>query len=246
MRKTVISLVCSCLLVSLAFDFCGGYAAQAVSKSLIVSTLTGASGTGYHIYDKGDLRLEWHLKRPDKNDSSIKFCIPAAFTTTTGTVVGIYAENGKVGNRKAISKPIGGAILIEGGKFMIFPSGNGAKFTPAFIASVETRKASMFQQFQVVQNGTPASFRDQKSFQMRAIVRFTDGREGVVESDTAITFKTFNADLAAMGVKDALYTDMGAWDEGWYRDPKTGKIVTIGNDRSKTSKQTNWVTFEER
>jgi hypothetical protein len=238
--KTVISLVVAALVFSSAS------ASGSAKTGLSVSTLKGESGTGYHIYDKGKLDIAWQTTRPVKTDDKIKFCIPAAFTTTTGTVVGIYSVDGKVGNRKRVSKPIGGAVLIEDGKFQIFPSGNGAKFTPQFISSLETRKASLFQQFQVVQDGTPARFKDKKIFQMRAIAKFSDGREGVVESDTAIDFKTFNADLVAMGVKDAIYTDMGAWDEGWYRDAKSGALVPIGNDRSKTNKQTNWVTFVER
>jgi len=234
--KTLIAVVVSLFL-------CAG---RAWATGLTVTTLKGESGTNYHIYGKNDLDIAWHIKRPDGKNGKIKLCIPAAFTTTTGTVVGVYAVNGKVGNANRISKPIGGAIKIEDGKFKIFPSGNGARFTPDFLRSLETKKASLFQQFQIVESGTPAKFKDKKSFQMRCIAKFTDGREGVVESDTDITFKTFNADLAAMGVQDAIYTDMGAWDEGWIRDSKTGSLTAIGNDRSLTHKQTNWVTFSER
>ncbi|MCA9804716.1 MAG: hypothetical protein KC777_22250 [Cyanobacteria bacterium HKST-UBA02] len=217
-----------------------------LAAGLSVISLKGESGMAYHFYDMGDLRFGWEIKRPDKKDERIKFCIPAAFTTKSGTVVGIYGIRGGVSNARAISRPIGGAILISGGKFEIFPSDNGKRFTKEFIQSVQKRKASFFQQFQLVHKGVPARFKDRKSFQMRAIVKFADGREGVVESESAMTFKTFNADLAGLGVEDALYTDMGAWDEGWYRDAETGKIVTIGNDRSQTAKQTNWVVFYEQ
>jgi len=217
-----------------------------LAAGLSVGSMKGASGMSYHFYDMGDLRIGWEIKRPDKMNERIKLCIPAAFTTKSGTVVGIYGIRGGVSNARAISRPIGGAILISGGKFEIFPSDNGKRFTREFIKSVQKRKASFFQQFQLVHKGTPARFKDKKSFQMRAIVKFADGREGVVESESAMTFKTFNADLAALGVEDALYTDMGAWDEGWYRDPETGEIVTIGNDRSQTAKQTNWVVFYEQ
>ncbi len=211
-----------------------------------VSLMTGPTGVRYHFFDKGDLAFGWETKRPSKTDSKIKFCIPAAFTTTTDTIVGIYSYKGNVYNAKAISKTIGGAILIEGGKFEIFPIEKGAKFTPEFIASLRERRASLFQQYQLVQNKTAASFKDKKKFQMRAIVKFTDGREGVVESFKGIDFQTFNRDLVALGVQDALYTDMGAWDEGWFRLPSQEKVVPIGNDRSKTNKQTNWAIFYQR
>lgn len=240
--KTVISLV------AVIGAICGGAAYGGGNNGgLSVSTSKGESGTGYHVYEKGaDLNIVWCVKRPRKLDSKVKLCIPAAFTTTTGTVVGVYAVDGKVSNKSQISKPIGGVLEIVDGKFKIFPSQNGGKFTPEFFASVETDKASMFQQFQLVESGTPAKFKDQKHFQMRAIAKFKNGMEAIVESDKAIDFKTFNADLVAMGVKDAIYTDMGAWDEGWYRDPKSNSIIPIGNDRSKTDKQTNWITFVAR
>ena len=217
----------------------------ALAQNVVVHPLKGASGTKYNLYQTNGLAMGWQIKRPSKDQKNIKLCIPSAFTTKSDTVVGIYAINGKVSNRKAISKPIGGVILIENGDFKIFPTQKGAVFTKAFLAGVEKRKATMFQQFQIVTNGSPASFRDKKYYQMRAIVRFKDSREGVIESEKDINFKTFNTDLAKLGVDNALYTDMGPWDEGWYRD-KSDNIVTIGNDRSKTHKQSNWAIFTER
>lgn len=208
--------------------------------------MKGASGSQYHLYNKNDLAIGWETNRPSKKDSQIKLCIPAAFTTTTDTIVGIYAYKGKVFNSKSISKPIGGALLIEDGKFQIFPTEKGAKFTPEFIESLKTRKASLFQQYQLVENKSAATFKDKKKFQMRAICKFADGREGIVESEKSISFKTFNDDLVALGVQDAIYTDMGAWDEGWYRHPNTEKNVPIGNIRSRTKRQTNWVIFYKR
>lgn len=215
----------------------------ALAEEIKVVPMKGISGTAYRLYQTNGLSMAWQIKRPSKKNTRIKLCLPAAFTTKSDTVVGIYAIKGKIANRKAISKPIGGAILIENGSFKIFPNRKGAVFTSSFLAGVKKRKATFFQQFQIVTNGVPARFKDKKHYQMRAIVRFKDNREGVVESDKEITFKTFNKDLAAIGVKNALYTDMGAWDEGWYRDPINARIVTIGNDRSKTDKQSNWVTF---
>jgi hypothetical protein len=107
---------------------------------------------------------------------------------------------------------------------------------------LKKRKATLFQQFQIVVDGKPASFKDKKLYQMRALVQFKDKTDrGVIESKEEISFQTFNRDLAGLGVVNALYTDMGAWDEGWYREPNNGRIVTIGNDRSATEKQSNWL-----
>ena len=215
------------------------------AKGLSVTPMKAKSGTEYHFYEKNNLEIGWELQRPNKRDQKIKLCIPAAFTTKTGTIVGIYSLNGKVGNRKSISKPIGGALLIVDGEFQIFPTRKGAAFTKEFVASLEDRKASMFQQYQLVEKGAPAQFKDKRKFQMRAIVKFSDGRTGVLESDNSIAFKRFIADLVALGIEDALYTDMGSFDEGWYRDARTSRIMPIGNICTRTSDQTNWVIFRE-
>lgn len=237
--KTVISLVASSWLL-----LCGAVYGGERSAELSISTVKGTSGTRYHLYGKGaGLYISWNRERPSKSDKAIKLCIPAAFTSTTGTVVGIFAVNGEVGNREQISKSIGGILKIVDGEFKIFPSDKGERFTQRFIDSLKTERASLFQQFQLVENGVASKFKDKRHFQMRAIGKFASRLEAVIESDSAIDFKTFNSDLVGMGVKDAIYTDMGAWDEGWYRNPKTSKVVPIGKDRSKTQKQTNWITF---
>ncbi len=221
--------------------------ASALGKGLSVESLKGASGTNYTFYANNDLKVGWKTSRPDKSDDKIKFCAPAAFTTTTGTIVGIYAQDGKVENVSRISKPIGGAMLIRDGDFTIISTNSGSIFTKSFVSSLRNEKASLFQQFQIVKDGKPTSFKDKKTSQiMRGIVKFKDGRSGVIESMTGVTHQKFNSDLAGLGVANALYTDMGGWDEGWYRDPKCADLVTIGQDRSQTDKQTNWVVFFDR
>lgn len=226
--------------ISLVLGLSGALSAGA--EGLSICRLKGESGTHYSYYRKNDLAVGWGLKRPDRGDKAVVLSIPAAFTTTSGGVVGIYAVNGKVHNRRAISKPIGGAVIIEDGDFKIFPTFKGSVFNDAFVSSLKKRKATFFQQFQIVVDGKPASFKDKKLYQMRALVQFKDKTDkGVIESKEEISFQTFNRDLAGLGVVNALYTDMGAWDEGWYRDPDNGRIVTIGNDRSATEKQSNWL-----
>ncbi len=70
-----------------------------------------------------------------------------------------------------------------------------------------------------------------------------NGRTAVVESNKMITLKTFSEDLAALGVMNLLYTDMGYWDEGWYK--AGGKTITLGHYLSQTDKQSNWVVFRK-
>ncbi len=238
-RKFLSAFLCVCVLFL--------FPASAFGRGLTVERLKGPSTTEYTFYGKNDLAVGWRTSRPDKNDDKIKFCVAAAFTTTTGTIVGIYAQDGKVENVSRVSKPIGGAMLIRDGNFTIVSTNNGSLFSKAYIASLRKEKASLFQQFQIVKDGKPSSFKDKTTSQiMRGIVKFKDGRSGVIESVTGVTHQKFNSDLAGLGVSNALYVDMGGWDEGWYRDPKCAELVTIGQERTDTEKQTNWLVFLDR
>lgn len=235
--KNFIVLLC---LVMLFAQSC-----SAQRNGLSVKTLAARSGEKYRFYDQNRLWLDLSITRPDPSDRRIWLSIPAAFTTHSGKIGGLYAYRGTIQNRNLIDTSLGGAIEIAPGSFKIFPTGNGKCFNKDFHDRVEKEKLSLFQQFQIVEKGVPAQFKDRSRFQRRAIVQFNDGRQGIVESDESVSFERFNADLAELGVKDALYTDMGAWSEGWYRDAGTGEVIPIGNDRSLTNRQTNWVIFRE-
>jgi hypothetical protein len=67
----------------------------------------------------------------------------------------------------------------------------------------------------------------------------------MIESKESITLKVFSEDLVILGVMQLIYTDMGSWDEGWYKNQKNNKIVIIGQDLSQTAKQSNWVVFKK-
>ncbi|MBK7748810.1 MAG: hypothetical protein IPI39_16325 [Candidatus Obscuribacter sp.] len=88
-------------------------------------------------------------------------------------------------------------------------------------------------------------FETRVNFQRRAIGLTKQGAYKIFQSDKAISFSTFNRDLVSMGVTEALYFDMGAWDEGWYRHATTGKAITIGLDRSRTDRQSNWLILKK-
>ena len=51
--------------------------------------------------------------------------------------------------------------------------------------------------------------------------------------------------LVLLNVKQLIYTDMGAWDEGWYKNPINNTLVKIGKDLSQTDKQSNWIIFRK-
>ena len=216
------------------------------AQNISLESKTGKSGTAYTFFKKNACKIAFTNLRPDKKDASVLLCIPAAFTNTGNDHIdGIYAIKGEVDNRNLINKTLGGVCYIEKNSCRIFQSGKGRLFNDSLFQVVKARKISFFQQIQCVQNGKAASFADKKIFQRRGIAVLKDHSVAIIESKEAITLKVFSEDLAALGVVDLIYTDMGAWDEGWYRNPDTGIPKTIGRDLSQTARQSNWVIFQK-
>lgn len=205
--------------------------------------VTAKSGISYRIFSQSSLSLRFETRRPRESDTRIELCVPAAFTTHDNKIDGVYVVDGAVFNASATNAQLGGALVVIDGHAKGVATESGALLSKDVLNRITEKQGSLFQQFLIVQDGKAATFKDKSKFQRRAIVEFRNGDGvAVVESTTAIPFTTFNADLVELGAQQAIYTDMGAWDEGWYRDPN-GRIETIGLDKSLTNRQSNWVTF---
>jgi hypothetical protein len=212
--------------------------------SLRTETKKTVSGNTYTIFYKDDLRINVSLKRPDKNDNTILLCIPGAYTDLVSLKVdGLFIDNGTVYNKNKVNHTLGGAIKIIKGDCEIFPTKKGTLLNDSLVNLVVAQKGSLFQQIQMIEKGIGARYKDVKEFQRRAIVKLKGNKTAVIESYEHITLTAFTKDLLELGVQDALYTDMGSWDEGWYRKGK--EVITIGRIRSQTDKQCNWVVFKK-
>lgn len=223
--------------------FCG--CRLLVAQSIGIDTKTGESGTAYTFIKKNNCVMSFETTRPDKNNAAVQLCIPAAFTNLSNDKIdGAYAVSGKTGNEKAVNTGLGGVLMIDKGHCRMFQSGKGKLLNDSLLGLVRKDGASFFQQIQCIQNGKASSFKDQKVFQRRGIAMMKDGSVCVVESKTAVTLAVFSQDLVKLGVQNLMYTDMGAWDEGWYRDPASHQVVVIGKDLSQTARQSNWVVFK--
>lgn len=203
------------------------------------------SGYNYTIFYKNNLKLDVSLTRPKKTDNNILLCFPGAYTDLGSySVDGLFIDNGNVINKNKVNHSLGGAIKIINGECEIFPTNKGKLLSDSIINFVVSKKGSLFQQIQMIEKGKGAKYKDIKLFQRRAIVKLKGNKTAVIESYENITLATFTNDLLELGVTDALYTDMGAWDEGWYKNPSDNKIVTIGRMKTQTDKQCNWVVFK--
>lgn len=200
----------------------------------------------YKIYYLQHHKIALTNTRPSKADTAIKLCIPAAFTQLDdGSIDGLFIVNGKAIDSKKVNHHLGGGFLIEADKIQMLGTNDGKILTNTWQDSVCKLNVSFFQQIQMVRNGEALVFnKDQKLFQRRAIVIYADGNVAMIETKSPITLSEFANDLVRMKVWNAMYTDMGSYDEGWVRDPGNEKIIVIGNNRMETARQSNWLIFK--
>lgn len=188
-------------------------------------------------------------QRPSATDNSILLCAAAAFTRLdNGQVDGLFVVNGRVSG--AVSKRLGGGCLLNdnSSEVKLFGTRDGNLLTKKWIDSNLTHEGvSFFQQLQLVRDYKVLRYgRDSSYFQRRAIVDYENKNQApaIIESASVLTMQQFADALAAINIRNALYLDMGAWDEGWIRTTN-GKRKTIGLIRSQTSRQCNWIVFKQ-
>ncbi|HET6991856.1 MAG TPA: phosphodiester glycosidase family protein [Bacteroidia bacterium] len=200
----------------------------------------------YSIYHLRNLKVEITNVRPLQSDTSIKLCIPAAFTQLDdGSIDGLFIINGKIVDAKKVNHHLGGGFLIVNDKISIIKTDDGKFLTASCVDSLANLKASFFQQIQLVRDGENLGFhKDQKLFQRRAVAIYENGEIAMIESKSPITLDEFADDLVKMQVQNAIYTDMGSYDEGWARNPENGTIKVLGSNRSETRNQSNWLIFK--
>ena len=245
MKKWFLLSLCSILIV--VVFICSRSATNGAYKSpIIIETTHGPSGKcDYKIIYKNSARIDFRISRPEINDNHNLLCIPAAYTRLDNdSVDGLCICNGHTHHRHAVNHSLSGVIELVNGECTIFRSYRGSTLTDSLITSIEKQHGSLFQQTWLLVNDSCAHYKDSSLFVRRAIVKFNNGKTAIAESSAAITLWTFANDLKALGGKDALYTDMGAWDEGWYKNPGDGKVISLGDNHSQTKRQSNWVVFE--
>ncbi|UAM99118.1 phosphodiester glycosidase family protein [Polaribacter litorisediminis] len=188
------------------------------------------------------LDIKLHSVRPSFNDSTY-FCVPAAFTSPETTIEGVFIENGKVVN-KVKNNGINGFVMFSKNECIIDKLEN---LSDSIMATSISKNHNLFQQILLVNNSNIVKcelFKDRKNTR-RAIIKYGNGAIFIAETHRPVTILEFQKALVEIGVKDALYLDMGSWSEGWYRSSSCERL-RIGELFSNTSKQTNWLTFERK
>jgi hypothetical protein len=217
------------------------------SVAVSVNTKWKSEDEFFRIYYLLDKKIELTDKRPSKKDTAVFLCIPAAFTQLDdGSIDGLFIINGKITDPKKVNHHLGGGLLIVNDQLQIIKTNDGKLLTDKWKDSIVSLNGSFLQQIQLVRNGAALEFnKDQKLFQRRAVVLYRDSTISIVESKNAITLQEFADDLVKMKTLNAIYTDMGSYDEGWARNPGKGAIEVIGDNRTQTLRQSNWLIFRK-
>ena len=192
-----------------------------------------------NIYPLGSNKIDFRLIRPDKLDNRNRLCVPAAFTSKNNKPEGLIYLNGKLtsGQKPSSGK---GLVIISLGEIEI----RNINQLGQFLNSRKDSKFSLFQQWYLIEKNKRGENPFPKSkLQMRVVAKIKN-ETFVIESDSNVDSEQFISALVNMGVSDAVYLDMGSWSEGWYKD-SDNKIKSIGNDKSNTKRQTNWILFHE-
>ncbi|MDR0789559.1 MAG: hypothetical protein LBO06_02050 [Bacteroidales bacterium] len=199
----------------------------------------------YHLtkYVPVKCKLKFTDIKPDKGDSKQKLCVAAAFTSKELIyVVGDYVTQGRfVGQEPDVES---GYCVIINGRPVIRPLDN--QVDKYIIRAVET-KGDFFRQMLLIYDYEVVQctiFDKYRPTYRRALVEQGKGQFFVVESEERISICDFQTMLVKLGVKNAIYLDMGTWSEGFYRD-RYNEVVPIGKQTLSTKHQTNWLVFEQ-
>jgi len=192
-----------------------------------------------NIYPLVNHKVDFRLIRPDKLDNRNRLCVPGAFTSKNNTPEGLIYLNGKLtsGQKPSSGK---GLVIISLGEIEILNINQLGQF----LNSRKDSRFSLFQQWYLIEkNKRGENPFSNSNLQMRVIAKIKN-EIFIIESDSNIESEYFISTLIKMGVSDAIYLDMGSWSEGWYKDANN-TIKSIGNNKSNTNKQTNWVLFHK-
>ena len=197
-----------------------------------------ASTCAINFFYPFGLKVEIVDKRPDFNEKTF-FCVAGAYTSKSGTIDGIFINNGQIIN-DTYNIQLTGLCITRNDSLIIETKD---KLNDELIKKVVSEKSSLFQQTLLIKNGLIVDcniFGDAVNLR-RALIKFNDGSYLVGESHRAMSIQEFQSTLKEIGAIDAVNLDMGSWSEGWYKS-NNGKM-SIGDNFLNTNRQTNWIVY---
>ena len=183
---------------------------------------------------------------PQKEDSTIMFCMAASFTGQRmetfeySNICGTYFADSKVWN-----KDIQPTINIDAS----FAYWNDSSYFSigkdvALLESAIKNNGVFFMQKHVLCDGERGQMNLTKSTIYRVLAKYNDDL-CVIQNTQPMEYMPFVQGLENLGIKDAIYLDMGGWRYSWYRDEE-GKVIELFPVTKDTKYQTNWIIFRTK
>lgn len=235
------NLLCRCLLAGLLLGplGCAFFAGPHVRRE----GRTTRNGRQYVLLYPEGLSVRLVTRRPDPADERVHLSVAAAYTDLgTDRPLDLLVSGGRLRQTAATVGFLDGALTLVGDSVRIARVAPGQAPPRAQLEGVRRRRGSVLLQELLVWAGRNQRGPGGGAFQRRALVTLADHRLAVVESEEdALTLHAFAEDLRELGAANALYLDMGGWDEGWYRTGRS--VVRLGHRRTDTDRQSNWLVF---
>ncbi|MBI2483300.1 phosphodiester glycosidase family protein [Candidatus Uhrbacteria bacterium] len=213
-----------------------------------VETRTHA-GKSFRIFHGG--AMDFTTTRPQHTNTRVLLMVAGTYTSPQNTAEGHIIDHGTAQHRTCdlSCRNWNAVAIIESGYVRIMRQDAEALERSRLLTEVIRSRGSLIQGHLLVEHGVPIrGYARGRPYHRRALATMDDRlRIGdIIESAQPHTsLSDFAKHLAALGYRNAINLDMGAWDEGWYRDPNTGTIHPIGQIRTATNRQTNWIIIRK-
>lgn len=237
--KTLFKILCLVFCICTSAKLLGQSVVPYVSLDIIVQTQDTLDWS-LVLYTPHNCQAHFTLTKPDSLDNTRALSVAGAFTAAglkdvVGDFVvdGVLKENAK-DKETGFCLMYGDTIIIDS----LVDSGLIAK------NKAIQEHGCYFQQMLLLKGGDTVEcriFRKQKPT-FRRCLAIIHNRGVVIESVSRMTFEDFANAIKRIGVKDAIYLDMGTWSEGFVRH-QDKSIETIGHLRQNTKYQTNWIEY---
>lgn len=251
-RKGMINLTCLISLITmLFFGSCGSETVyqetinEVKKESVIQVDLIGDSQ--FICFTPVECQVEYVVEYPPSTtDSTILFCAAASFTGARmngfkhSNICGTYVVDSMIYNRHFNpTTNIDASFAYWGGR-AYFAKGK----SPELLDSALQNNGVFFMQKQVLCDGKRGVMNLTKNTFYRVLAEYKD-KLCVIQTARPMTYDSFVVGLVDLGIKDAIYLDMGGWKYSWYRN-SDGHPIEIFTKESYTKYQTNWIVFRRK
>ena len=181
-------------------------------------------------------------RRPSKSEQDIRLCVAAAFQSdyqlgfSHDNIVGWHTSGGQL--ERGTPQDNLGAFTFVDGTPRIWDTDEAEEA----IRDAAARGGAGFQQFIALCDGERGSHGSDE-FRCYRVLALIDGKACIIDSRTQMHYDDFIRALQDLGVRDALYCDMGSgWNYSWYRGEDGQPVDIIGTPWAFSH---NWLAFRK-